>query len=132
MYPTPATKFYFSASFRYFKMQALRKRHLRILSATVDNQSKLFPIQCFYTSRIRMGNSFYTHTYVYLYQQPLRPGSSGKGIGRVCGRFQVQVPMGTKIYLSRKKMFICTSTRIKISSFKYSLYYQVYRNRIFP
>ena len=25
---------------------------------------------------------------------PLRPCSSGKGLGRVCGRFQVQAPMG--------------------------------------
>ena len=34
---------------------------------------------------------------------PLRPSSSGKGMGRVCGRFRVQVPIGTKIYLSKKK-----------------------------
>ena len=34
---------------------------------------------------------------------PLRPSSSGKGMGRVYGRFQVQVPMGTKIYQSEKK-----------------------------
>ena len=27
----------------------------------------------------------------------------GEGMGRVCGRFQVQVPMRTKIYLSKKK-----------------------------
>ena len=33
---------------------------------------------------------------------PLRPGSSDKGMGRICGRLQVQVPMGTKIYLSKK------------------------------
>ena len=28
--------------------------------------------------------------------KPLRPDSSSKGMGRVCGRFQVQVPMETK------------------------------------
>ena len=36
---------------------------------------------------------------------------SGKGMGRICGRFQVQLPMGTKIYLSKKK---------KIGSFQIS------------
>ena len=34
---------------------------------------------------------------------PLRPTSSGKGLGRVCGRFQGQVPVGTK-NLPVKKM----------------------------
>ena len=29
--------------------------------------------------------------------------SKSKGMGRACGRFQVQVPMGTKIYLPKKK-----------------------------
>ena len=33
----------------------------------------------------------------------LRPSSSGKGMGRVCGRFQVKVSMGMKIYPSIKK-----------------------------
>ena len=33
----------------------------------------------------------------------LRPGSSEKGLRRVCGNFLVEVPMGTKIYLSEKK-----------------------------
>ena len=36
--------------------------------------------------------------------KPLRPGSSDKGMERVCGRFQVQVPMGTKIYLYKKRI----------------------------
>ena len=35
---------------------------------------------------------------------PLRPDASGKEMGRVCGRFQVQVLMGTKIYLYKKKI----------------------------
>ena len=30
-------------------------------------------------------------------------GSSSKGIGMVCWRFQLQVAMGTKIYLSKEK-----------------------------
>ena len=34
---------------------------------------------------------------------PLRPGSSGKGLGWVYGRFQVQVLMGTK-RKKKKKM----------------------------
>lgn len=34
----------------------------------------------------------------------LRPCSSGKGMGRVYGRFQVQVSKGTKIHLSKKKI----------------------------
>ena len=34
----------------------------------------------------------------------LRPGSSGKGMERVYGRFQVKVPMGTKIYQYIKKI----------------------------
>ena len=34
---------------------------------------------------------------------PLRLDSSGKGLGKVCGRFQVQVPMRTKIYPSKKE-----------------------------
>lgn len=33
----------------------------------------------------------------------LRPGSSEKGLRRVCGNFQVEVPMGTKIYLSKRR-----------------------------
>lgn len=32
------------------------------------------------------------------FKVPLRLDSSGKGMGRVFGRFQVQVPIGTKIY----------------------------------
>ena len=32
-----------------------------------------------------------------------KTGSSGKGLGRVYGRFQVQVPMVTKIYLSKER-----------------------------
>ena len=36
--------------------------------------------------------------------KPLRLGSSDKGMERVCGRFQVQVPMGTKIYLYKKRI----------------------------
>ena len=36
--------------------------------------------------------------------KPLRPGSSDKGMERVCGRFQVQVLMGTKIYLYKKRI----------------------------
>ena len=33
---------------------------------------------------------------------PLRSSSSGKGMGRVCRRFQVQVPMGEKISIKKK------------------------------
>ena len=36
-------------------------------------------------------------------KEPLRLGSSGKGMRRVYGRFQVYVLEGTKIYLSKKK-----------------------------
>ena len=36
--------------------------------------------------------------------RPLRPDSSGKGMGRVCERLRVEVPVGTNIYLSKKKM----------------------------
>ena len=43
------------------------------------------------------------HLYITGAPQPLRPDSSGKGIGRICGRFQVQVPIGAKTYLSKKK-----------------------------
>ena len=34
-------------------------------------------------------------------------GSSGKGMGRVCGSFQVQVPMGQKISYQKKKKGLC-------------------------
>ena len=35
--------------------------------------------------------------------RPMMHSSSGKGMGRVYGKFHVQVPMGTKVYLLKKE-----------------------------
>lgn len=48
---------------------------------------------------------------------PLRPGSSDKELGRICGRFQIQVPMSIKILpIKKRKIFLSHfSSNYKIS-----------------